>query len=205
VVAAAHPRRLALFLPYLGAYVFQSDGQDNRFSLKSDAGQDQSIGMGPGFRLGALLGLRPLEAFSINGELTIDVLNLRNVPSDVDLTAFAVELSLSPMLHFGQGALELVVGPKLGAWASLLESKGKGATGGGDQTSKASASGYALGGNAGAFAHLSEQASVGLLVSYVVRSIGRICETPPDGSESCGDPLRSDSDKVLGITAAMLF
>jgi hypothetical protein len=33
----------------------------------------------------------------------------------------------------------------------------------------------------------------------------RFCTTPAGPSETCGDPERNDSDKVLGIAAAMLF
>jgi hypothetical protein len=70
---SASDRRHSGFLamPYLGVNSFQGTN---------------AVNLGPGFRIGTLLGGRIGRSFSINGELTIDFMNPENVPAAEDVT-----------------------------------------------------------------------------------------------------------------------
>ena len=66
------------------------------------------------------MGGRVNESFSINGELTIDFLNPKNVPSSSDVTELELDIAISPLFHVQTGNVELVVGPKLGTAGPAL-------------------------------------------------------------------------------------
>jgi hypothetical protein len=136
--------------------------------------------------------------FSINGEIGIDVLNPDNIPSNVDVTAVSLGLTLSPLVHLRGGAIEFVAGPKVGFWAARSELKSGGAT-----TSR-SISGNLFGLNLGLFTNVSDSMAVGGLLSFDIRTIGHACFQNPGMAEMCGDAT-GDAAKVVGITAAALF
>jgi hypothetical protein len=173
-----------LALPYIGLQAHEGV-----------TGEDQSAGL----RLGGLLGFRVNDQLSLNGELTIDVLN-PSTPSDgSDVTAAEVDLAFSPLYHSDTGALELVIGPKLGIWAGEFDYSLYG------ETQKYSSSGLILGVNMGAFVPLGNGASLGALVNFEVKTIGQVCFTDIDGSKVCSSSDNGPSEKVLGITGAALF
>ena len=145
-----------------------------------------------------MVGGRLAEMFSINGEIGFDVINPKNVPAGVDVTALSVDLTLSPLVHVRTGAIEFVAGPRLGFWASAFELKQAGGTG------KASLSGSLFGLNLGLFANVSNSLAVGGLLNFDIRTQGRVCIQDPGATEVCGD-VTGDAAKVVGITGAALF
>src|SRR5215831_12410265 len=85
-------------IPYVGVSSFQgSTGKD----------------LNPGFRAGGLGGLHINEMFSVNGELTLDLLNFSG---GGDHSGQELDLALSPFVHVPASNIELVFGPKVGAW-----------------------------------------------------------------------------------------
>jgi len=171
-------------LPYAGLHAHEGA-----------TGRDQDAG----FRLGSLLGYRVNGQFSLNAELTIDFLNIVNQPAGVRATGAEVDLALSPLFHFDAGALELVLGPKLGIWGGVVDTKDD------YGTVQTSAAGLVVGGSAGAFLPLGNGASLGGLFSFVVRTVSNMCLKPDGGAQTCMDTPSADSEKVLGFTAAALF
>jgi len=153
----------------------------------------------PGLRLGGLLGVYVNPVASLNGELTIDALNIKS--SFIGNASGArVALSFSPLFHLPAGNLELVLGPKFGVWATAIS--GDYGFGG---TSNVSANGYLLGLNAGLFARLGRM-SIGGLASFEAGYVSRVCDDF-SGVQQCGDPIGSegDADKILSLTGALLF
>jgi hypothetical protein len=179
-----HGHGALLLMPYLG--VQANEGA---------TGQDQNAG----FRMGGLIGYRANGQFSFNGELTIDVLNLKDAPPGVDLTGAGVDLAFSPLFHFDAGALELAVGPKIGVGVTVLQSQ--------DDlgTIENSTTGFLYGVNLGAFLPLGNGASLGALVGFEVRTVSQVCSKYHSGSETCVDTSNANSDKILGVTGAALF
>lgn len=170
-------------MPYLGLHAVQGQAGSN-FS--------------PGARIGALLGGHVNSTVSLNGEMTVDVADPRNVPSGVTVTEAFVDLAFSPLVHLRNGDTEFVFGPKIGVWglgADLSENA---------ETVSMSASGFLFGINAGVFIPMGDVA-VGALLNLDIRS-------PPDevcvsvaGKETCEKVMDGDALKVLGFTAAVLF
>ena len=160
-------------------------------------------GQKAGLRLGGILGYRPNDHLSFNGELTLDVLNLDNpavgaANQGTDVSGAEFDLAFSPLFHTYAGAVELAVGPKLGLWGGGTQYSVSG------ETTKYSTGGLVAGVNAGLFVALGNGASLGGLLSFAVRSIGQVCYTDVFGTRTCSNP-DVDSEKVLGITGAALF
>jgi len=179
-----HGHGALLLLPYAGLHAHEGT-----------TGQDRDAG----FRIGSLLGYRMNGQFSLNAELTIDFLNIVNQPAGTSAEGAEIDLALSPLFHFDAGALEVVIGPKLGIWGGAVDTKDD------FGTVQDSASGLVVGGNLGAFLPLGNGASLGGLVSFVVRTVSNTCTKPDGGGQKCMDTPHADSEKVLGITAAALF
>jgi hypothetical protein len=158
-------------------------------------------GIDPGVRLGGLLGFYASPMFSLNGELSIDFLNLdSNSPIYAGLTGVRASLSIAPLFHFptGTGNMELVVGPKLGVWdEEFTDDNNSGVT--------SSFSGYLLGLNAGAFAHVG-RTSLGGLFSFESATPTKACSNDGFSGDICssitGNPT---SEKVFAFNLAALF
>ena len=73
-------------------------------------------GTDPGLRLGAILGGRATEVVSANGEITIDIFNFNTSPGG-SASGAMVQMTLSPLFHAATASADIVIGPKLGAWA----------------------------------------------------------------------------------------
>ena len=177
------------FLPiiYLGVNSFQGKSGDN---------------VGPGFRLGTILGGRITPQFSLNGELTIDVVNPKNT-GGADVTVVGVDIAFSPLFHVPltpTGTAELVAGPKLGFMGYSSQ-----ASAGGMDLGSESDSGYVYGLNLGVFGNVTPSTAIGGLISFEGRSYSKVCGTPAGGSESCSTSNLPDADKVLGINGAVMF
>lgn len=179
-------RRPRAFLPivFLGIH-----------TLLGEAGQ----GFSPGPRVGTILGGRLNPRFSINGELTLDILNRSADTPGFDVWAFAADLALSPFVHFTRGNAELVIGPKLGLRGLATR------TSGGEDAGNVTASGFVFGANAGVFGALTPRTSIGVLLSFVARSYTVACTQVPRFSESCTAKGLPDLDKVVGLTGALMF
>jgi hypothetical protein len=174
-----------LAMPFLGINSYQGDKGAN---------------LGPGFRLGTLLGGRINEMFSINGELTFDFANPENVPAGVDVTMLDLVLTVSPLYHFIAGNIEVVVGPKFGGHSFTQQQND---TGLGD--SKRTWNGYVIGLNGGVFAAVSRGMSLGGLLSLESRTAHEYCFTDPGFAEQCTTNNTGSSFRVLGFMAALLF
>lgn len=171
-----------LLMGFLGIQTFQGDTGE---------------GLSPGLRLGGLLGFYASPVFSLNGELTLDFLNFDDSTVNSGATAVRAVFAFSPLYHVPTGNVELVVGPKFGGWITSISDDNSNAS--------ASAKGYVLGVNAGAFVHAGN-VNVGGLVSFEAAVATSIC-----GDDGFGEVCRStvgsekDADKVLAFTGAILF
>ena len=154
---------------------------------------DTGAGLSPGLRLGGLLGGYASPVFSLNGELALDFLNFDNANG---ASAARAVLAFSPLYHLPSGNVELVIGPKIGAWATSISY---------DDNTSSSANGYVLGINAGLFAHVGN-VNLGGLASFEAGYATKICGDNGLG-EVCRDTVGSekDADKVLAITGAILY
>jgi hypothetical protein len=177
-----------LALPFLGINSFQGDS-------------DTAKNLGTGLRIGVLLGGHINETISANGELTIDALNVKNVPSGTTTDAADVVFAFSPLAHLPFGNTEIVLGPKLGIRGEAGSSKTAGAE------TKGRTTGYVLGLNAGIFGAVSNSVSLGGIFSAEIRSAHEFCLTLPGQSEMCSKASADtgDAHKVIGLTGAALF
>jgi hypothetical protein len=177
-------RRGFLAMPYVGVNSFEGN---------------TGKGIDPGLRLGAIMGGHAAPTLSLNGELLIDVVNLRDAPSNQ--TAASVELDFSPLIHIPSDNIEFVIGPKLGAYVFSITQKN---TAYGDVTD--SLTGLVVGFNAGLFAEVSPNLAIGGLFSFSVRKPQHQCQKIDGYGETCGDvPDSVDADKVFGFNGAVLF
>ncbi|HVU52961.1 MAG TPA: hypothetical protein VHL80_19900 [Polyangia bacterium] len=178
------------FLPilYIGVNSFQGKAGD---------------GVGPGFRLGAILGGRINPQISINGEITIDVLNVSssNLQAGESVTAAEVDLAFSPLYHLQLGPTgEFVVGPKLGfVGGSSTDTQD------GVKQFDGSVSGFVFGLNAGMLFSVSPSTEIGALLSFQGRKYTNQCVTPAGGAQACSSDNLPDADKVLGFSGAITF
>jgi hypothetical protein len=152
---------------------------------------------GPGFRIGTLLGGHVIPELSLNGEIALDVMNIKNVPNGVSDTAVMVDVVFSPLFHVQLDQLEFVVGPRLGA-AIMAESASSGS-----QSASASATGLGYGLNIGIAIPVGSLA-VGGMMTYTGRHFTEYCITPSGGSEQCGD-VTGDDFKEVTLTGLLMF
>jgi hypothetical protein len=107
-----------------------------------------------GLRVGALLGGRVSEAFSLNGELTIDQIKL-----GADASAYVGQFSFSPLFQAQRFDQRLVVGPKVGYWVGGEDSSSTSAA-------RSDTSGWILGVNLGLFLRVKETTGLGILANW---------------------------------------
>jgi hypothetical protein len=176
-------RRGFLAMPFIGFHVPVGKSSD---SLNS------------GLRLGTLLGGHVTPLLSLNGEFTIDVLNPKI--SGIDVTAVEVDLAFSPLFHFANGGLEIVVGPKMGVFGLAATTKNSSGT----KLSDSSGNGLSYGANIGVFGGVGNLA-LGGLVGFTGRRLTKSCTTLSGQSERCYDSPGGTDLKVLSFTGAVLF
>lgn len=155
--------------------------------------------LGTGLRLGTILGGRLNPQISLNGEITLDILNPKNEPSGVDASGLDADITFSPLFHVPSGNVELVVGPKLGARA-YAQSVSRGGF-----TTTGSVSGFTWGLNAGLFFALSPGASLGALLNFEARTHDESCAQGAGLPEVCTKQNQPAADKVMGINIAVLI
>ena len=188
VVYAPPPRRssrLFQLIPYIGAHSFQGDG---------------GTILGPGLRVGGLAGFRVGDHVSINGEITVDILNATRLPADDTYSEANGTIGVSPLVAFPAGGIELAFGPKLAAWSAEYYQNSR-ARGNGSGTY----TGYALGANGAAFAQVGRKLWLGGLASFDVRFYGHSCFTASAGLERCTSRDLPSSDKVVALSALLMF
>ncbi len=171
-------RRGFLWMPYIGVNVPVGD---------------TSKGVSTGLRLGGLFGFNASPFLSLNGELTIDVLNLDS-SMGTSASGAEVDFAFSPLFHIDLPALELVVGPKLGFFAMSATFSESGYP---DTT--LSGSGLAYGFNAGVFIPLGHIA-IGGLFNFTGRSYFSSCL-----NDVCGDASGGSDDKFFGFSGALMY
>jgi hypothetical protein len=193
------PRRHSfVLLGYLGVQSYQGSASSDSFE-----GTPTDLRLDTGLRLGGLFGFHVGPQISLNAELTLDIPNAA-VPQDAfgdstDITAVRFSLSFSPLYHIEQGNLEIVVGPKLGLWATQFSAANDFANNG-DLTY----SGWLLGLNAGVFYRLG-RVGLGGLVSFDYDHVSSACENANDGSQNCDHSSTYSSDKILSFNLAILL
>ncbi len=178
-------RRGLLFLPYLGFNTVVGSGSD---------------GYSTGLRLGGLLGFNLGAApISLNGEMTLDIMNPTSSSYSGDTTEVYVDFAFSPLFHFGTPQIELVIGPKLGFFGESFTNSYAGSD------YKQSGSGVAYGLNAGVFVPLGRVA-IGGMLNFTGHHFSSYCYTDPGYSEVCGDaPSGTPEVKIIGFNAALLY
>jgi hypothetical protein len=178
-------RRGFLMMPYLG--------------LNVPVGSTSDV-ISTGLRLGGIFGGHVGRFLSLNGEMTIDILNY-DTGSGVSATAASVDLAFSPFFHFGTPQLEFVVGPKLGFFATTVTFSESGY-----QDSTYSGSGLAYGFNAGVFIPLGRIA-IGGLFNFTGRGYSRWCinDSSTNYSQVCTDNPGGPDDKFIGFSGALLY
>jgi len=145
--------------------------------------------------LGALIGGRLNPMFSINLEITGNILNPKNDPNG-EITVFEGDLVLSPLVHVPVAPnFEIVAGPKIGVFGGSLQASGF----------KETATGFAIGLNLGAFFAVAPTMSVGGLIAFTVRDAHEVCTTSDFGLDNCDSTSDFFARKVLGFNAALLF
>jgi len=180
------PRRLFLATPYLGISSFRGE--------TADLGH-RSVGA----RAGAILGFRLHPAFSLNGELSLDVLNFRDVPSGQKMDGGAFAFSASPLFHLFAPTVELVFGPRVGVWAEGITRRVN------DLETTFSANGFLLGLNGGLFFPVRRCLSVGGLVTLDMRLFSRTCTKNADGSKICSEDNVPRALTNLTFNFAVMF
>ena len=180
-------------MPYIGFSSFAGDAGSN---------------LDPGAMLGVLLGGRLSPMFSINGEMRVDILNFRSVPSSQNWDASEFDIGVSPLFHvqFPTGNGEFVAGPKLSYSAYQLTLKDSFGT----KTYGESWHGWSTGFNAGVFFAVSRVMSIGGMVSYTYRKPTEFCPEDDFGVEHCESVSNSPTgdipgENVFGFHAALLF
>ena len=169
-------------LPYIGMNSFSGDGTSR---------------LDPGLRLGAFLGGYATEVFSVNGEVTLDVMN-PNTPG-VDSSEWMADFTFSPLFHARSNSAEFVIGPKLGIWT--LSAHGSD----GIETVDVDERGWTFGANAGAFFPVGSGAtSLGMLVSWANLQPSHVCATVSGYGEQCTSNISGDVN-VFAFTFAVLF
>jgi hypothetical protein len=178
-------RRGFLWMPYIGVNVpvgVSSNGDST------------------GLRLGGIFGFNVGQFLSLNGELTVDILNLDG-GSGVSASGAMVDFTFSPFFHFNVPGLEFVVGPKLGFFdtSSTYSQSGY-------QDSTYSGSGLAYGFNAGVFIPLGRIA-IGGLINFTGRSYSSYCQNDSYTNyyQVCGDASGGPDDKFFGFSAALMY
>lgn len=171
-----------LWMPYLGLNVPLGSTSD-----EADAG----------LRLGGIFGFNLPPFLSLNGELTMDFVNLKAS----NASDWIFDLTFSPLFHLGTPQLQFVVGPKFGFFGESYNYTYSGY----DRT--ISGSGLAYGFNAGIFVPIGRMA-LGGLINFTTHHYSRLCENDAYTGyvDSCADSsMMPDDVKLFGISGALLY
>lgn len=152
----------------------------------------------PGLRLGAILGGRATEVVSANGEITVDVFNFDTGDGN-SASGSMFQMTFSPLFHAATARADIVIGPKLGAWALTSHASAGGVSAGVEEE------GWTFGANAGVFLPVGQGSSaLGMLFSVASLQVTRACRSVSGSGEQCSDDVDSDFSIFSLTFAAML-
>jgi hypothetical protein len=159
---------------------------------------DRTNATEPGLRLGAILGGRATDVVSANGEITVDVFNFDTSVAG-SMSGSMLQMTVSPLFHAATATADIVVGPKLGAWA--LSSRGSA----GAASTSVEEEGWTLGANVGVFFPVGQgSTALGLLFSYANLQVTRTCRSVSDATQRCAGVVDGDFNIFSLTLAAML-
>ena len=158
----------------------------------------ERIGTDPGLRVGAILGGRVTDVVSANGEITVDVFNVNAGPGD-SASGGMTQMTISPLFHAASAIADIVLGPKLGAWALTSRASAGGIS------SEVNEAGWTLGANAGVFFPVGQgSTALGLLFSFANLYVTRACQSGSGSGEQCfGDVAGGFS--IFSLTLAAML
>jgi hypothetical protein len=156
--------------------------------------------------MGALLGGHMGPLFSINGELSVDIMSpntggypdLRLYPG-LKITERFFDLTLSPLVHFGIPHVEFVAGPKIGAFAWTASTIYPAVS--------ADFTGYGLvyGFTAGAFFPIGRIAIGGILSFTGRHFLEDSCNINAGGGGHCYDYYSTVDTKLVSFSVALIL
>jgi len=157
-------------------------------SFQGDSGQN----IGVGLRVGLLMGSRMAERWSLNVGFAFDKVNQKMA----GVSEIALDVGISPLIHFPQEKFEILVGPVVGSFVD------HGDAGSGSFELSTWTYGWTIGANAGVMVPVGTKVRVGGLVNFLLRNPIKACMTF-QGSDMCQENV--PSAKVLALTAAAMF
>jgi hypothetical protein len=174
----AQVKRSFLALPFVGVHSYRNE---------------EARGYGPGLRLGTLLGGRFSDFVSLNAAVMIDFSNPRAAPAALEERAY--HLALNPIIDVPAGAVEVIIGFKLGVFFLQTEQAS------GDIVVASDVTGFSVGLDGGLFVPVSVHTSVGLLLSFDLMGGDSTCVQGSGGGASCSP----STSNVLGLSGGVLF
>ena len=159
---------------------------------------DGTSGTDPGLRLGAILGGRATEVVSANGEITIDMLSF-DTSAGSSASGGMFQMTFSPLFHATTASADIVIGPKLGAWALSSHTSAAGVA------VNVEEAGWTLGANAGVFFPVGHgSTAVGMLLSFANLQVTSACRSVSSSGAQCSGDLDGDFNIFSLTLAAML-
>lgn len=177
-----------LLIGFVGVNVFAGKG------ILDDSSAGVSLSVGPGLRLGGLVGLHLTPWISANGEFTVDFMNTDDQSGYWVTGGRRFVLALSPLAHLAassSGNVEVALGPKLGMRYLSMTSH---------SSDTFSAKGYLVGLNAGVFVR-GGTVMLGGLFSFELSRTSEACNGDYCGADTTGVPF----EKVASVSGSILF
>ena len=156
------------------------------------------MNVGPGLRIGGLIGFYATPRFSLNAELGVDIINSDDPYGDWATGGTRTAIAISPLFHLvasASSAVEVALGPKVGLrWMSISSQSNE----------VFRSSGTLLGVNAGVFVR-GGAVMVGGLVSFDVSKLGEACRQPDGSTDYCISNASDISwEKVVSVSGSIL-
>jgi hypothetical protein len=177
-----------LLMGFVGLNMFAGKG------ILDDSSGGLSLSLGPGLRLGGLIGVHATPWISVNGELTVDFMNTDDMYGYWVTGGRRFVLALSPLAHLAassSGNIEVAVGPKLGMRFLSMTSH---------SSATFSARGYLVGLNAGVFVR-GGTVMLGGLVSFELSRTSEACNDNYCGIDTTSVPF----ERVASVSGSVLF
>ena len=190
---AVSPHHGLLLMGYVGVSAFAG-----KAALTSGI-TGLSLSVGPGLRVGGLIGFYATPRFSLNAELGVDIINSDDPYGYWATGGTRTVIAISPLFHLAasaSSAVEFAVGPKLGMrWMSLSSQSNEGFH----------SSGTLLGANAGVFVR-GGVVMLGGLVSFDFSKLGEACRQPGGSTDYCAAGVSDiSSEKVVSVSGSILY
>jgi hypothetical protein len=187
------PHHGVLLLGYIGVNAFPGKG-----GLDSQV-TGVTVGVDPGLRVGGLVGFYATPRFSVNGELSVDIINTDDAFGYWKTGGTRTAVAISPLFHLAasaSSAVEVAVGPKLGLrWMSISSQSAE----------VFSSNGTLFGLNAGVFAR-GGAVMVGGLISFDLGRLGEACRQPDAINDYCAfNASDVDLEKVVSLSGSILY